>query len=314
MADVTTTPATAGGAQFERKIRLSRWAQLFERLWPRTWALLAVAALFLIVSLAGLWPRLPEAVHIGLLGLFAVAALAALVWMVRTPFPTRDEALRRIERRSAVPHRPASSYEDTLTAPDNAGPTQALWQAHRERLAATLAKLRVGTPSPRADRVDPWALRAVLLMGVGVLAAAAGDSIADRLGQAFRFGVPATAVSTARLDAWVTPPPYTARPPIMLVDGSRSSAPVPVGEGPTVEAPARSALVVRSSGERASAMTLEVTDDAGKVEILTPKKPQLPPGLTTASEVAEIRLELMRPVTVRARRFGRTAMGVQYHS
>ena len=63
-----------------------------------------------------------------------------------------------------------------------------------------------------------------------MLAAAAGDSIADRLGQAFRFGVPPTAVSTARLDAWVTPPAYTARPPIMLVDGSRASAPTPVGE------------------------------------------------------------------------------------
>ena len=213
MADVTTPPAANVGAMFERKIRLSRWAQLFERLWPRTWALLAVAAAFLIVSLAGIWPRLPEIVHIGLLGVFAAAALASLVWMIRTPFPSRDEALRRIERRSAVPHRHASSYEDTLTAPETAGPTQALWQAHRARLAATLAKLRVGSPSPRADRADPWALRAVLLIGVGVLAAAAGDSIADRLGQAFRFGVPPTAVSTARLDAWVTPPPYTARPP-----------------------------------------------------------------------------------------------------
>ena len=70
MADVTTPPAPNVGAMFERKIRLSRWAQLFERLWPRTWALLAVAALFLIVSLAGIWPRLPEVVHIGLLGVF----------------------------------------------------------------------------------------------------------------------------------------------------------------------------------------------------------------------------------------------------
>ena len=301
MAELTTPPPSSVGAMFERKIRLSRWAQLFERLWPRVWSLLAVGALFLIVSLAGIWPRLPEFGHYALLGAFGLAALAALGWMVRTPFPTRDEALRRIEQRSHVPHRPASSYEDTLSAPTADGATQALWQAHRARLAATLAKLRVGSPSPRADRSDPWALRALLLMGVGVLAAVAGDSAADRLAQAFRFGTPATAVSTARLDAWVTPPAYTARPPIMLVDGSRTSAPAPAGETPSVEVPARSALVVRSSGERASGMTLEITDGAGKVEVLTPKKPQLPPGLTTASEVAEIRVELMHPVTVRAR-------------
>src|SRR5690606_23666401 len=111
MADLTTPPSANVAAAFERKIRLSRWAQLFERLWPRTWALLAVAALFVLVSLAGIWPRLSEAGHFVLLGAFGLAALTALAWMVRTPFPTRDEGLRRIERRSAVPHRPASSYE-----------------------------------------------------------------------------------------------------------------------------------------------------------------------------------------------------------
>jgi uncharacterized protein (TIGR02302 family) len=281
---------------------LSRWAQLFERLWPRTWALLAVIALFALVSLAGLWPRLPESGHYALLGLFGLATLAALFWMARTPFPSREEALRRLEQRSSIPHRPASSYEDTLSAPGVGGATEALWQAHRARLAATLAKLRVGTPSPRADRADPWALRAVLLIGVGVLAAAVGDGFMDRLSQAFRFGTPATAVSTARLDAWVTPPAYTARPPLMLVDGSRASAPPVLGEAiPAFDVPTKSALAVRASGEGASSMTLEVTDEAGKVEVLSPKKAQLPPGLTTTTEVAEIRVELKRPVTVRAR-------------
>lgn len=302
MAELTTPPRNSVGAIFERKIRLSRWAMLFERLWPRIWTLLAVAALFLIVSLAGVWPRLPEIGHMALLGAFGFAVLAALGWMVRTPMPTRDEALRRIERRSEVPHRPASSYEDTLSSPGSGEATQALWEAHRTRLAATLARLRVGSPSPRADRADPWALRALLLIGLGVLAAVVGDSAADRLAQAFRFGQPATAVSTARLDAWITPPSYTARPPIMLVDGSRHGAPAVAVETPApVEVPARSALVVRSSGERASGMTLEITDASGKVEVLSPKKPQLPPGLTTTSEVAEIRVELTSPVTVRAR-------------
>jgi uncharacterized protein (TIGR02302 family) len=48
-------------------------------------------------------------------------------------------------------------------------------------------------------------------------------------------------------------------------------------------------------------MTLEVTDEAGKVEVLSPQKPQLPPGLNITAEVAEIRMELARPVTVQAR-------------
>jgi uncharacterized protein (TIGR02302 family) len=292
----------SNAATFERKIRLSRWAQLFERLWPRAWALLGIAALFVLVSLAGIWTYLPELAHVTLLGVFGLACLAALFWMARTPFPTREEALRRLELRSSVPHRPASSYEDTLSSPGANDATQALWEAHRARLAATLARLRVGTPSPRADRADPWALRAVLLIGVGVLAAAVGDGFMDRLSQAFRFGTPATAVSTARLDAWVTPPAYTARPPLMLVDGSRHDVQQVPGEMPaTFEVPVKSALVVRASGEGASAMTLEITDEGGKVEVLSPKKPQLPPGVTITSEVAEIRSELARPVSVRVR-------------
>jgi Domain of unknown function (DUF4175) len=58
-------------AQFERKVRLAQWAGLFERLWPRLWALFALAGLFILVSLLGLWSQLPELAHSAVLGLFA---------------------------------------------------------------------------------------------------------------------------------------------------------------------------------------------------------------------------------------------------
>ena len=38
---------------FERKVRLSRWALQFEKLWPRLWALIGLSLLFIAVSLAG---------------------------------------------------------------------------------------------------------------------------------------------------------------------------------------------------------------------------------------------------------------------
>ena len=87
-----------------------------------------------------------------------------------------------------------------------------------QRLAALLQKLRVGHPSPRTDRYDPFALRGLLLLGVFVLLVAVGDSASDRLRSAFRFGALAKGAE-ARIDAWVTPPAYTGRPPIMLADG-----------------------------------------------------------------------------------------------
>ena len=139
-------------AKFARKVRASRWALLFERLWPRVWLILGLAGLFLLVSLAGLWPMLADPAHYVALAAFALAGVAALLHAVRVPFPSHEEAVRRIERVSGVPHRPASSYEDTITANADDPRTAAIWQAHRTRLAAALSRLRVGPPHPRADR------------------------------------------------------------------------------------------------------------------------------------------------------------------
>ena len=88
--------APAAERVFERKVRLSRWALLFEQLWPRAWLVLGVAALFIGVSLAGLWPRLPELAHKSVLSIFALAFAAALVLLVRVRMPTREQAIRRM--------------------------------------------------------------------------------------------------------------------------------------------------------------------------------------------------------------------------
>jgi hypothetical protein len=162
-------PATTIERVFERKVRLSKWALLFEQLWPRAWIVLGLAGLFIGVSLVGLWPRLPELPHKIALGLFALAFAIALVALLRVRWPSREQAIRRVEAVSGVRHRPASSYEDTLTLGAGDARTEALWRVHRARLAAMLQKLRVGHPSPRTDRYDPFALRGLLLLGVFVL-------------------------------------------------------------------------------------------------------------------------------------------------
>ena len=158
-----------------------------------------------------------------MLAAFAIAGIAAAIYAVRIPWPSRDEAIRRIEKRSDVPHRPATSYEDTLSSGSSNAATSALWQAHRERLAQAIARLRVGNPRPRTDKFDPWALRglAVLLLIPATLLAT--GNLGDRLAAAFRFGVSGAGAPT-RVDAWVTPPPYTALPPVLLSEGSQAAA------------------------------------------------------------------------------------------
>ena len=181
--------ASAIERAFERKVRLSKWALLFEQLWPRAWLLLGLAGLF-IGRLAGracgrgcrsCRTRSCSACS-------ASPSLAALVALARVRWPSREEAIRRVEGVSGIKHRPASSYEDTLTLGAEDARTAALWRVHRQRLAALLAKLRVGRPAPRTDRYDPFALRALLLLGVFVLLVVVGDSASDRLRSAFRFG------------------------------------------------------------------------------------------------------------------------------
>jgi len=286
------TPRSGLERGFERKVTLSRWALLFEQLWPRTWALIGLAGLFIGVSLLGLWARLGELTHKVVLGLFGLALLAALVALVRVRWPSRDEAIRRVEGVSGVKHRPASSYEDTLTLNAEDPRTAALWQVHRQRLAQLLGKLRVGRPAPRTDRYDPFAVRALLVLGVLLLLVAAGDSTQDRLWAAFRFG-PLAKGAEARLDAWVTPPAYTGKPPIMLADGSHGGWQQQERSAGAFEVPDKSLLVIRASGAGVGTLSLEAPAPGAprRLEAPAPANP---------GDVAEIRTEIgvSGPVTV----------------
>jgi uncharacterized protein (TIGR02302 family) len=293
MAARQQTPPTPIERAFERKVRLGKWALLFEQLWPRVWLVLGLAGVFIALSLAGMWPRLPELPHKIVLALFGLAFAAAVFAVARVRWPSREEAIRRVEGVSGVSHRPASSYEDTLSLNAEDARTSALWRMHRQRLAALLAKLRVGRPTPRTDRYDPFALRALLLLGVFVLIVVVGDTASDRLRSAFRFG-PLAKGAEARLDAWVTPPAYTGRPPIMLADGGHGAARVAEKPAGPIEVPERSLLVVRASGAGIGALSLQapaaVAGDA-------PLKLEAP-APANASDVSELKFEVRKSGTI----------------
>lgn len=281
---------------FERKVNRARWAALFEQLWLRFWIVATVAAVFLLVSLAGLWQHLGKTAHIAVLSGFIFAALAGVIYAGRLRWLTRDEALRRIEAVSGVPHRPATSYEDTLSSSDAANPaTATLWSAHRLRMLAMLQKLRVGPPRPRTHRFDPLALRAVLVLGLVALAGLSWGSIGERLASAFNFGH--GALATARLDAWISPPPYTARPPVMLADGAKPVAERAADAGMPVEVPVNSALIVRLSGVEDASLALEVAPQGAKQSRRVAAEP--PAKNAISRDAAEMRFELKENARVR---------------
>ncbi|MFK4678572.1 uncharacterized protein (TIGR02302 family) [Bradyrhizobium diazoefficiens] len=221
----------------------ARYAIAWERAWPNLARLLTVVGLFLALSWAGLWLALPFLARAIGLVVFAGIAIAALFPLVRFRWPSREEALGRLDRGSGIRHRPATTLTDTLTSQDPVA--KALWQAQRERTLASLKRIRAGLPHPRLALHDPWALRALVMVMLVATFFAAGDERAMRLGAAFDWnGV--LAPTNVRVDAWVTPPLYTGKPPVILSAANREAAALPAS-GP-LAVPAGSTLIVRSSG------------------------------------------------------------------
>ncbi|MBR0740120.1 TIGR02302 family protein [Bradyrhizobium liaoningense] len=219
------------------------YAIAWERAWPNLARLLTVVGLFLVVSWAGLWLALPFVARAIGLAIFAGIAIAALFPLVRFRWPSREEALSRLDHGSGIRHRPATTLTDTLTSQDPV--SRALWQAQRERTLASLKRIRAGLPHPRLALHDPWALRAFVMVMLVATFFAAGDERAMRLGAAFDWnGV--LAPTNVRVDAWVTPPLYTGKPPVILSAASKEAAALPAS-GP-LAVPAGSTLIVRSSG------------------------------------------------------------------
>lgn len=235
-------------------LQRAKYAIAWERAWPHLARLMTAIGLFLVVSWAGLWLALPSVARAVGLGLFALLTLGALVPLIRFRWPTREDALGRLDRGSGIRHRPATALTDTLTSQDPFA--QALWQAQRERTLASLKRIRAGLPSPRLAIHDPWALRALVVVMLVASYVAAGDERGTRIASAFDWnGV--LAPTNIRVDAWVTPPVYTGKPPIILSSANRENAP---DSGP-LAVPAGSTVIVRSSGG-----TLDVVAGGGVSE------------------------------------------------
>jgi uncharacterized protein (TIGR02302 family) len=246
-------------------LQRAKYAIAWERSWPHLARLLTIVGLFLVVSWAGVWLALPFVVRAAGLSLFVLAALGAIFPLVRFRWPSRDEGLSRLDRGSGIRHRPATALTDTLATHDPFA--QALWQAQRERTLASLKRIRAGLPSPRLPIHDPWALRALVAVMMVATYVAAGDERLLRTEAAFDWnGVLSPA--NIRVDAWVTPPLYTAKPPIILSAANKDAGVPATGPLPV---PAGSTLIVRSSGG-----TLDVLAGGGITE--TQPAEQAPKG------------------------------------
>src|SRR5262245_47519530 len=248
-------PNNVARLKLSQALQRAEYAIAWERAWPHLARLLTLIGLFLTVSWAGLWLALPSLARTAGLVLFAAAAIAVLWPLIRFQWPTRTDALGRLDRGTGIRHRPATALSDTVSTKDPVA--LALWQESRARTLASLTRLRAGLPSPRLVIHDPWAVRGLVVIMMVAAYVAAGDERSLRVASAFDWnGV--LAPTNIRVDAWVTPPVYTGKPPIILSSANKESG-LPAS-GP-LAVPAGSTVIVRSSGG-----TLDVVAGGGVTE------------------------------------------------
>ena len=214
-----------------RRLRLARLALWWERAAPGMTALWSLLAAGLAMALFDILPLLPGWLHVLMLAGFAAAAGLILVRLYHLPRPTEAEAARRLESDSGISHRPLAALDDTAATGDGA-----LWQAHRDRMAALAQGLRPGWPRPVLPGRDPHALRFAAILLLVIAAAGGGSDGRARLGRALSPEVSLPGLGPDAVEVWISPPAYTGLPAQVLRPARSSDAPVAVAEGSTVKA------------------------------------------------------------------------------
>ena len=234
MHDTPPSAAAPSDGRLARRMRLARWVLGWERLWPLLVPPLGLAGIFVALALLDVLPLLPGWLHAGVLAAFAVG-LAALGRRVASQlaWPRPDEAARRLERDSGISHRPLAALVDQPAGGGGDPVAAALWQAHRDRMAALAERLRLNWPSPGMAARDPLGLRAGVLLLLVIAGTIGGADASRRL---LRAVTPAVALPgfAAQAEVWITPPAYTGLPPFLLHARQGRGKPVTIPAGSKV--------------------------------------------------------------------------------
>jgi uncharacterized protein (TIGR02302 family) len=230
---ITPSSPAPGSGRIAGLLAVTRAGLFWERLWPALWPLTAAIGLFLALALVDVLPRLPGWLHAAMLfGLAAAAGWSVVRGLTRLRLPSSREAQRRLELDSGLEHRPLSARGDEIAAGGADPGSMALWEVHQLRLSARLRALRPRLPRAGLAAVDPFALRAALVLLLAIGLAASGPDWPQRLKRAVTPEIGALAAAApAQFDVWINPPAYTALPPLFLKPAIEGAEPlqVPIG-------------------------------------------------------------------------------------
>lgn len=285
-------------ARIARKISQARLALGFERLWAALHWPIVILGLAAVLVVSGLLPEMPLWPRLAVLALLSLVFLWSLKDVVRIRWPSRHEAMRRVEEKTGLAHRPVSAHEDRL-AEGSADPLQqAIWEEHRMRQLRGMGALKAGTPTSAWRDIDPRAFRLpVALALIAALLLGPGDTRSN-LADSLSFAAPPPPVQLA-MDAWVKPPAYTGKPPVLLTSPAMAER---LKAEPDIHIPEKSVLSLRITGARAPVLSFhEPVEGAGP----SPTVPGFSPKVKTAEGVFQAEVPLARPAIVKVTDNGR---------
>jgi len=276
----------------DRKIAQARLALGFERVWAALhWPLVIFAAGAALV-IGGLLPMLPGWLRATLLLAWGLAFLWSFQSFLSLRWPGRQEAMRRVEEKSDLAHRPVSARDDRLPQEVEDPVQRALWDEHRHRQLKSLGDLKAGVPRSSWRDIDPRALRlpaalaliAAILLGPGDVRSSLTDS--------FNFTTPAERPQFA-IDAWLKPPSYTGKPPFLLTSAAMTER---LQQDPEVRVPENSVLSLRITGAKAPKLSFHELFDG---DASTPEIAGFKPQLKTVDGLFQADVTLTRPATIK---------------
>jgi uncharacterized protein (TIGR02302 family) len=202
-------------SNLNRKITLQKASLLWENVWAALQKPLLVLGFAIIIIASGILFLCPKYMQIAALALLALAFLISLKDVLKLKSPSHYAAMRRLEQASTLPHRAVSSHQDNLVAEQASSETKALWQEHQLRKLASLKNLKVAKPLSAWRNFDPMAVRVPVALGaIAALLLGPGNMWSNSLNLA-NLAAPIT-TKALTIDAWLRPPPYTAKAPTLL--------------------------------------------------------------------------------------------------
>jgi uncharacterized protein (TIGR02302 family) len=280
-----------------RKVLAARLAIGFERLWNALHWPLVIIGLAAVLVIGGILPLLPVWPRLAVLAVVSLAFLYSLKDVLRIRWPGRLEAMRRVEETSGLAHRPVSGHEDRLAEGSAGSLQEAIWEEHRFRQLKGLENLKAGAPRSSWPVIDPRALRVpVALALVAALFLGPGDTRSN-LSDSLSFAAPAPEVQTV-MDAWLKPPAYTGKPPMLLTSPAMAER---LKTEPEITVPDKSVLSLRITGAKAPVLSFHEPVEGPN----PPAVPGFSPKVKAADGLFQADVPLARPAIIKVTDNGR---------